>query len=78
MYVENLQANFTLLSTRDLTKCLSATELYSLHIRSVFITNRLWFRIRIRTLSALILNQKKYGNEYGFTTIRSYPLRFHP
>jgi hypothetical protein len=58
--------------------CLSAIEPYSFHIRSVFITDRLRFRIRIRTLSAPIPNPKKYGNEYGFTTIRPYPLRFHP
>jgi hypothetical protein len=78
MYIENLQANFTLLSTRDSTKCLSATEPYSLHIRSVFVSNRLRFRIHIRTLSAPIPIPKKYGNEYDFTIIRPYPLRFHP
>jgi hypothetical protein len=78
MYVEKLQADFTLLSMRDPTKCLSATKPYSLNIRSVFFTDRLRFHIRIRTLSAPIPNSKKYGNEYGFTTIRLYPLRFHP
>jgi hypothetical protein len=44
---------------------------YSLPIDSdsVFVSAHypLWFRIR-----------KKYGNEYGFTTIHPYPLRFHP
>jgi hypothetical protein len=59
-------------------KCLSATEPYSFHIRSVFVTDRLWFRIRIRTLSAPIPNPKKIGNEYGFTTIRPYPGPFSP
>jgi hypothetical protein len=55
MYVENLQANFTLLSMIDPTKCLSAAEPYLLHIRSIFVTDRLRFRIRIHTLSAPIL-----------------------
>jgi hypothetical protein len=44
---------------------------YSLPIDSdsVFISAHYPLRFRIR---------KKYGNEYGFTTIRPYPLRFHP
>jgi hypothetical protein len=59
----------------DPIKCLSATELYSLHIRSVFVTDSVFIsvhyplRFRIR---------KKYDNEYDFTTVRLYPLRFHP
>jgi hypothetical protein len=36
---------------------------------SVFISAHYPLRFRI---------QRKYGNEYGFPTIRSYPLRFHP
>jgi hypothetical protein len=43
---------------RDLTKTLSAPEPYLLHIRSVFVTDRLRFHIRIRTQSALIPNPK--------------------
>jgi len=34
------------------TKCLSATEPYSFRIRSIFVTDKIRFRIRIRTLSA--------------------------
>jgi hypothetical protein len=58
IYVLKLQANFTLLSRRDPIKCLSAIEPYSLHIRFVFVTDRLRFCIYIRTLSAPILNKK--------------------
>jgi hypothetical protein len=43
---------------RDLTNCLSATKLYSLYIRFVFVTDRLRFHIRIRTLSVPIPNPK--------------------
>jgi hypothetical protein len=44
---------------------------YSLPIDSdsVFVSAHYPLRFRIR---------KKYGNEYGFTSIRPYPLRFHP
>jgi hypothetical protein len=62
----------------DPIKCLSATEPYSPHIRSIFVTDRFRFRIRICTLSALIPNSKKCGNKYSFTIIHPYPLRFHP
>jgi hypothetical protein len=78
MYVEkNYKLIYFTINGRS-DKYLSATEPYLLHIRSIFITDRLRFRIRIRTLFALIPNLKKYGNEYGFTTIRPYALCFHP
>jgi hypothetical protein len=37
--------------------------------RTVFVSAHYPLRFRIR---------RKYGNEYGFTIIRPYPLRFHP
>jgi hypothetical protein len=44
---------------------------YSLQIESnsIFVSEHYPLRFRIR---------EKYDNEYGFTTIRLYPLRFHP
>jgi hypothetical protein len=49
----------------------STFDPYSLPIvsDSIFVSAHYPLRFRI---------QKIYGNEYGFTTIRPYPLRFHP
>jgi hypothetical protein len=78
VYRKKLQANFILLLTGDPIKCLSATEPYSLHIRSVFVTDRLWFCIRIRTLSAPIPNSKKIWQRIRFHYYPSVSAPFSP
>jgi hypothetical protein len=46
---------------------------YSLPIDSDFVFLFAHYPLRFR-----FRFRKKYGNEYDFTTIRPYPLRFHP